>query len=95
LPLIGISLDDGEVLREYREREGMPFPLLSDAAKEAGNAFGVIYQFGLGRWAIDLFQTAAFVTDATGVIAGAWAKGGHQQELLRAAVALDRMAKRG
>ena len=42
MPLIGISLDDGDVLREYREREGMPFPLLSDVAKEAGNAFGVL-----------------------------------------------------
>jgi len=73
----------------------MPFPLLSDTAKVAGTAFGVVYRFGLGRWAIDLFQTAAFVTDATGVIAGAWTKGGHQQELLKAAVALERMARRG
>lgn len=72
----------------------MPFPLLSDAGKAAGTAFGVVYRFGLGRWAIDLFQSASFVTDHTGLIVGAWAKGGHQKELLQAATALDAMSKR-
>ena len=92
---MGVSLDDVETLREYREREGMPFPLLSDCEKDAGTAFGVYYRLGLGRWAVDLFQTSAFVTDAAGVIVGAWGKGGHQQELLRAALALDRITRRG
>lgn len=94
LPLVGISLDDVPTLSHYREHDGMPFPLLSDTSKLAGTAFGVVYRFGLGSWAIDLFQTANFVTDTSGLIVGAWAKGGHQKQLLQAAVALDLMSKR-
>ncbi len=95
MPLLGISLDEVATLQAYRAKAGMPFPLLCDSAKVAGAAFRVVYRFGLGKWAVDLFQTASFVVDASGVVAGVWAKGGHQAELLQAAVALDRMSERG
>jgi hypothetical protein len=42
---------------------------------------------------VDLFQSAAFVTDGLGLIVGTWGRGEHQAELLRAAVALDRLER--
>jgi thioredoxin-dependent peroxiredoxin len=39
--VFGVSQDDAESHREFREKYGLPFPLIVDSDRTLGNAFGV------------------------------------------------------
>lgn len=60
--VVAISADPPERLREWAEKLGEPFPLLSDPGGEAARAFGV--------WDADQRRArrAAFVLDAGGTV---------------------------
>ena len=40
MAVVGLSPDPPDVLAEFREKEGLPFPLLSDADHKMAEAFG-------------------------------------------------------
>ena len=64
--MLGISPDDVESHRKFRERLGLPFRLLSDPDHAVAHAYGVWKRrslFGLG---IEAVRRTAFVIDAEG-----------------------------
>ena len=65
LQAAGISTDTPETHRRFRDRYGLPFPLLSDPGKIAIRAFGVDGPFGIG------VRRASFLIGADGRILSA------------------------
>lgn len=93
IPLVGISLDPPESNRAFLEKSGMGIPLLSDADRACGNAFGVRRQIGIAGWQVEFHLRASFLVDAHGIVAGVWPKFRANvlaRELLDAANALRR-----
>ncbi len=66
----GISIDTPFTLRVFGEQNGLTFPLLSDANREATHAFGVIWPDLSG--VRDVSNRAVFVLDAEGRIVYRW-----------------------
>ncbi len=89
--LAGVTTDPLEDCRRWADRLELPYPLLSDSAREAGRAFRVVRQFGLGTWKVELFRRTTFLADANGVVRAVWGQvkmRGHAIEVLRHARAL-------
>ena len=65
--VFGISVDSPFTLAQFKAKEGLNFPLLSDFNKAAATAYGVLYEdfFGLRGVA----KRSAFVVDPDGNIA--------------------------
>jgi len=66
--VVGISRDTPQKLREFRERDGLPFPLLSDpdhAVHDAYGAWGEKMNYGKK---IEGVLRSTFVLDENGVI---------------------------
>ena len=65
--VLAISVDSPFTLAQFKAKEQLNFPLLSDFNKEAARAYGVLYEdfFGLRGVA----KRSAFVVDADGAIA--------------------------
>ncbi len=65
--VLGISVDSPFTLAQFKDKENLNFPLLSDFNKEAAKAYNVVYEdfFGLKGVA----KRSAFVVDASGKIA--------------------------
>ena len=65
--VLAISVDSPFTLAQFKAKEQLNFPLLSDFNKEAAQAYGVLYEdfFGLRGVA----KRSAFVVDADGAIA--------------------------
>jgi peroxiredoxin Q/BCP len=63
--VLGISADDAESHRAFREKYSLPFELLVDPRREAGEAFGVAQDDK--RW----YRRSTFVLDADGNVAKA------------------------
>lgn len=71
----------------------LPFPILSDAAGEAGRGLRVTRRFGIGGWTIDMVRRTTLLVDVDGTIAAVWGKvkvRGHALDVLRYAGALLR-----
>ncbi len=68
--VLAISVDSPFVTSRFRETERLPFPVLSDFNREAGAAYGVLYEdyFGLRGVA----KRSAFVIATDGTVAYAW-----------------------
>src|SRR5579875_3413096 len=66
----GISIDTPFTLRVFGEQNGLTFPLLSDANREATHAFGVSWPDLSG--VRDVSNRAVFVLDAEGRIVYRW-----------------------
>jgi peroxiredoxin len=64
--VVGISVDSFYSLKEFKARQSLNFTLLSDFNKEAGTAFGVLYEEFFGYNGVA--KRSAFVVDADGVI---------------------------
>lgn len=92
LTLAGVSLDTPESSRAWAQRLHLPYPLLSDIDRLAGNAFGVIRRIGLGGWNVEFFRRATFLIDARGMVVAVWERGkvrGHALEVMGVARALE------
>ena len=65
--VLGVSVDSPFTLAEFKSKENLNFPLLSDFNKEAAAAYDVLYEefFGLRGVA----KRSAFVVDADGEVA--------------------------
>ncbi len=66
--VLGVSRDDAATLREFRERDGLTFPLLSDpdhAVHDAYGAWGEKMNYGKR---VEGVIRSTFVIDADGVI---------------------------
>lgn len=65
--VLGISVDSPFTLAQFKAKEQLNFPLLSDFNKEAAQAYGVLYEdfFGLKGVA----KRSAFVVDPEGDVA--------------------------
>lgn len=53
--LLGISPDTPKAQKRFKEKEGLPFPLLADADKKVADAFGVMKQknmYGKKVWGV-------------------------------------------
>ncbi len=68
--VFAISVDSPFVTSRFRESERLPFPVLSDFNREAGRAYGVLYEeyFGLHGVA----KRSVFVIASDGRVAYAW-----------------------
>src|SRR5690349_17432792 len=87
----GVTLDSVESCRTWAERLKLPYPLLSDQDRGAGQAFGVLREFGIGPWKIELFARSTFLADRDGVIRAVWGDvktRGHARLVLEAALEL-------
>ncbi len=87
----GVSLESVESNRAQAERLRLPYLLLSDPERRAGDAFRVIGRIGLAGWNVEFFRRTTVLIDARGVIAAVWGKvrvRGHGREVLAMARAL-------
>ena len=91
IAIAGVTLDPLEDCRVWARRLDLPYPLLSDTTREAGSAFQVLRQFGLGSWKVELFRRMTFLADGRGIVRAVWGQvkmRGHAAEVLRFARAL-------
>ncbi len=69
--VIGISADTSEKLAQFREKEGLTFPLVSDPDKSVLRAYGAYGEkSSYGRTTVGVIRST-FVIDADGVISHA------------------------
>lgn len=87
----GVTLDSIDSCRTWAKRLRLPYPLLSDAERAAGNACHVLDRVGVGGWKIEFFRRTTLLVDAAGLVRAVWGDvriRGHAREVLRAALAL-------
>jgi peroxiredoxin Q/BCP len=70
----GVSTDTPESSVEWARRMDLPYPLLSDVERAAGNAFGVIRSLGIGGWSVEFFRRTTFLVDTRGIVVASWRK---------------------
>jgi peroxiredoxin Q/BCP len=89
----GVSTERAASNRAWSERLALPYPLLADPDKRAGDAFGVVRRIGIGGWSVELFARTTLLADADGIVQAVWGKvriRGHGREVLEAARVLAR-----
>ena len=94
----GVTLDTLESCRTWVRRLRLPYPLLSDEARAAGEACSVIERVGLGPWKIEFFRRTTLLVDSTGIVRRVWGDvkiRGHGREVLAAARELGGRAAAG
>jgi peroxiredoxin Q/BCP len=81
----GISRDSIKSHESFREKQSLPFPLLSDADESLCNQFGVIKMKNMYGKQVRGIERSTFVIDRNGALAREW-RGvkvpGHAQEVL-------------
>ena len=89
--IIGVSRDSLAAHAKFKEKEQLPFELLSDAEEKVCKAFDVIKEKTLyGRKYLGV-ERSTFLFDAAGVLRREWRKvkvPGHAEEVLEAAKSL-------
>jgi peroxiredoxin Q/BCP len=98
LEVAGISLDPLERNREWARRLELPYPLLSDVERRAGDAFGIIQRIGIGGWNVEFFRRVTVLADARGRIRRVWEKvkvRGHAREVIEGARAIPDLGATG
>lgn len=92
MTVAGVSRDDPERCRYWRDRLRIPYLLLSDPEGEVGRAFGIVRRIGIGPWKFEIFRRTTFLIETGGRIAAAWGAvrlRGHAAEVLAAVDARD------
>lgn len=91
LEVIGVSPDPMKPIEKFAAKYNLTFPLASDEARTAAEAYGVWVEKSMyGRKYMGI-ERSSFLIDAKGQIAKAWHKvkvDGHAAEVLAAAKAL-------
>ena len=89
--VIGVSTDNVERLKKFKEKVGIPFVLLSDPNHALAEALGVWKEKNMyGKKSMGI-ERATFLIDAEGKVARIWRKvkvDGHVAEVLEAVRAL-------
>jgi thioredoxin-dependent peroxiredoxin len=90
--VLGVSRDSLKSHEKFRDKESLPFHLLSDPEEKLCQLFDVIHEKSLyGRKYLGI-ERSTFLIDAQGVLRHEWRKvkvAGHAQEVLDAIRALD------
>jgi peroxiredoxin Q/BCP len=85
VPVLGISADDGESHRKFREKYGLRFPLLSDPDHQVMEAYGAWGEKTLyGKTSVGVIRST-FLVDEQGRIERAWYNvkaDGHAEKVL-------------
>lgn len=84
--VVGISPDKSAKLREFREKHGLPFPLLGDPGKEVLTAYGAWGEKQLYGKTVTGVIRSTIVVDADGLVEHAFYNvkaTGHVAKLLR------------
>jgi thioredoxin-dependent peroxiredoxin len=89
--IVGVSRDSVTSHEKFKEKEKLPFELLSDADEKLCKAFDVIKEKTLyGRKYLGV-ERSTFLLDAAGILRREWRKvkvPGHAEEVLEAAKSL-------
>ena len=88
----GVTLDTIESCVTWAKRLRLPYPLLSDARREAGEACHVLEHVGLAGWKIEYFRRTTLLADRSGIVRAVWGQvniRGHAIDVLNAARALS------
>ena len=89
-----MSRDSVESNQRWVQRLRLPYPLLSDADAQAGHAFGITRQVGIGSWKLEFFRRATILIDMQGLVAAVWENvkvRGHAEDIIEVARALRRI----
>jgi peroxiredoxin Q/BCP len=89
--VIGISRDTLASHEKFRQKESLPFPLLSDADETVCRLFDVIREKNMYGRKLMGVERSTFLVDAKGVLRQEWRKvkvPGHVEEVLEAAKSL-------
>jgi thioredoxin-dependent peroxiredoxin len=90
--VLGVSRDSLKSHEKFREKESLPFHLLSDPEEKLCGVFDVIREKSLyGRKYMGI-ERSTFLIDGSGVLRREWRKvkvAGHAQEVLEAVRSLD------
>jgi peroxiredoxin Q/BCP len=92
LMVAGVNRDTPESNDQWARKLELPYPLLADVDRKAGEAFRVLRRVGIGGWNVEMFRRSTFLIDAQGLIAAVWGNvkvRGHAAQVLAAAVALE------
>jgi peroxiredoxin Q/BCP len=85
VPVLGISADDGDSHRKFREKYGLRFPLLSDLDHQVMEAYGAWGEKTLyGRTSVGVIRST-FLLDEQGRVERAWYNvraDGHAEKVL-------------
>lgn len=85
--VFGISRDSLASHEKFREKESLPFPLLSDAQEKACRLFDVIREKNMYGRKVMGIERSTFLIDADGVLRREWRKvkvTGHGEDVLEA-----------
>ena len=90
--VLGVSTDDADSHRRFREEHGLPFPLLADAGAEVATRYGAWGERTLyGRVSVGMAR-ATFAVGPDGRLLRVWKRAraaGHGEAVLRALRALE------
>ncbi|MEO5616569.1 MAG: redoxin domain-containing protein [Candidatus Eisenbacteria bacterium] len=92
LKVAGVTTDTLESCKRWAQRLRLPYPLLSDSAREAGVQCHVLRRVGFGGWNIEFFHRTTMLVDSSAVVRAVWGDvklRGHAREVLAAARALS------
>lgn len=70
--MLGVSFDSVEDQKKFAENEGFPYPLLSDADKQMGQAYEACRQEGEKYFEAGIPRRISYLIDPDGRIAGAY-----------------------
>lgn len=87
----GVTLDTPESCRTWARRLRLPYPLLSDTGRRAGEACHVLRSIGLAGWKVEFFRRTTLLVDREAIVRAVWGDvriRGHAREVLAAARAL-------
>lgn len=87
----GVTVDSIESCRRWAARLRLPYPLLADVERAAGEQCHVLRRIGLGGWNVEFFQRSTFLIDTGGIVRGVWGRvspRGHARQVLEAVRAL-------
>ncbi len=89
--IFGISRDSIASHEKFKEKQGFPFELLSDADEEACRAYDVIHEKNMYGKKVMGIVRSTFLIDEDGKLVNEWRKvkvDGHAEEVLAAVAAL-------
>ncbi|MDE2572655.1 MAG: peroxiredoxin [bacterium] len=83
--IVGVSKDGAASHQRFKEKYGIPFPLLADEEKSLIEAFGVLVEKNMyGKKSLGV-QRSTFLIDTKGVVRAAWPRvkvDGHAADVL-------------
>ena len=83
--MVGVSRDSVESHQKFKEKYGIPFPLVADVSSTLCDAFGVIVEKNMYGKMTKGVQRSTFLIAPNGIVKKVWPKvsvEGHAEEVL-------------